>query len=80
MNIEELKSLALRMLFEEHLWKVGEKTSFEFSLKEYQIGRVENGFTLSTYNKIEKTWNKPKEFASLGRLFSYFFNCNFISY
>ena len=78
MSIEEVKALALRMMVEEHIYKVGESDSFYFGGYKYEIERVENGFALSTILTRGKA--RTMVFPTLGRLFGYFFRIKFINY
>ena len=70
MNREELNAFMLTNLLEEHLWGEGEYNEFAFSGVLYKMEKVNNGFSLYTFNKISAGWNKPKTYPTMGRLFA----------
>lgn len=76
-EIKKVKDLALRMLLEEHLYKIRESDSFHFGNIEYKIERVEDGFSISRW--VGDSYTKGMIFSSLGKLFNHFFTTNGIN-
>ena len=76
-TMQEIKDMALKMLVEESLYKVGESDCFEYQGREYKIERMDNGFAL-----LWKVGNRYTGFVypTMSMLFSFFFRKVQISY